>query len=178
MIKPNGDRVKWRRYFQCYHGLKYTRKVTDTWPWQRLKDTGKFVIGPCESICLPVTKNVSCLGKAKLAKFAHIVNTSVPLSSGEKYHQWERGLGREGCSQLKMAGLSQNANDNNKWVQLLLGGRRSGGCLNIKKCSALAFCQVRQLPFLVCSVKMFSEAGIILQLFISEMRRKNMNSEK
>ena len=39
MIKPNGDRVKGRRCFQCCHGLKYTRKVTDKRPWQKIKYT-------------------------------------------------------------------------------------------------------------------------------------------
>ena len=35
-IKPDGERIKGRRCFQCCHGLKYTRKVTEKRPWQRV----------------------------------------------------------------------------------------------------------------------------------------------
>ena len=28
-VKPDGERIKGRRCFQCCHGLKYTRKVTE-----------------------------------------------------------------------------------------------------------------------------------------------------
>ena len=38
-VKPSGERVKGRRCFQCCHGLKYTRKVTDKRPWQKIKYT-------------------------------------------------------------------------------------------------------------------------------------------
>ena len=39
-VKPDGERIKERRCCQCCHGLKYTRKVTEKRPWQRVKFTG------------------------------------------------------------------------------------------------------------------------------------------
>ena len=39
-VKENGERIKGRRCFQYNHGLKYSRKVIASRPWQRLKYTG------------------------------------------------------------------------------------------------------------------------------------------
>ena len=39
-VKDDGERIKGRRCFQCSHGIKYTRKVTEKRPWQRVKFTG------------------------------------------------------------------------------------------------------------------------------------------
>ena len=36
-VKPDGERIKGRRCYQCCHGIKFTYKTSEKRPWQRLK---------------------------------------------------------------------------------------------------------------------------------------------
>ena len=39
-MKPDGERIKGRRCYQCSHGIKFTSKASEKRPWQRLKFKG------------------------------------------------------------------------------------------------------------------------------------------
>ena len=82
-IKPDGERIKGRRCFQCCHGLKYTRKVTEKRPWQRVKFTG-----------CPVKINLNEQDDGRwMVTSLHLTHEGHPVTKSAFYsHQTQRKL--------------------------------------------------------------------------------------
>ena len=82
-VKPDGERIKGRRCFQCCHGLKYTRKVTEKRPWQRVKFTG-----------CPVKINLNEQEDGKwMVTSPHLTHEGHPVTKSSFYsHQTQRKL--------------------------------------------------------------------------------------